>query len=59
MWDGWWNGKGVPKSMLARALEERGTDTRNMHTEQMREVLGNHLDFRDERSRIQRFLVEA
>ena len=65
MRDGWWNGKpqkmnyalGVPKGMRV-VLEERGIDTCRMNGEQMREVLKSHPDFRNEKSTIERFLVE-
>jgi len=39
-------------------LEERGIDTRKMNADKMREVLGSHADFKCEKSRIERFLVE-
>ena len=65
MRDGWWNGKpqkmnyalGVPKGMRV-VLEERGVDTHRMNAEQMREVLKSHPDFKNEKSTIERFLVE-
>ena len=48
---------GVPKGMRA-ALEERGINTRNMNADKMREVLGSHPDFKNEKSTIERFLGE-
>ena len=65
MRDGFWNGKvqkinfalGIPKG-LRRVLEERGIDTREMNADKMREVLSSHPDYKNEKSRIERFLVE-
>ena len=65
MRDGFWDGKdqkmnyalGVAKGTRI-VLEERGIDTRNMNAEKMRKVLGSHPDFKNEKSRIERFLVE-
>ena len=66
MRDGWWGGKPqpmcfnlgkIPKGMR-RVLEERGVDTRGMKAEKMREVLGSHPDFKNEKSSIERFLGE-
>ena len=65
MRNGYWNGKvfkmnfaiGVPKG-LRIVLQERGVDTTNMNADQMREVLKQHPDFRDEKCRIERLLVE-
>ena len=65
MRDGWWGGKpqrmtfanGVPKGLRA-VLEERGVNTHGMNADQMREVLGSHPDFKFEKSRIERFLLE-
>lgn len=65
MRDGFWNGKpqtmnfslGIPKG-LRRVLEERGIDTKNMAADEMRKVLGSHPDFKNEKSSIERFLVE-
>lgn len=65
MRDGWWAGKpqkmnyslGVPKGMRA-VLEERGINTQNMNADKMREVLGSHPDFKNEKSTIERFLGE-
>ena len=65
MRDGWWNGKSqkmnfalvIPKGMRV-LLKERGIDTNKMNADMMREVLGNHPDFKNEKSRIERFLVE-
>ena len=48
---------GVPKGMRA-VLEERGINTRNMNADKMREVLGSHPDFKNEKSTIERFLGE-
>lgn len=62
--DGWWNGKpqsmyhrGVPKG-LRIVLKERGIDTRAMVGDEMRAVLGSHPDFKNERNRVKRFLIE-
>ena len=65
MRDGMWQGKpqkmvnsaGIPKGLRV-VLEERGIDTRGMTAEKMREVLGTHPDFKNEKSRIERFLTE-
>lgn len=65
MRDGWWNGKpqkmnyalGVPKGMRV-VLEERGISTHHMVADQIREVLNSHPDFKNEKSTIERFLVE-
>ena len=65
MRDGYWDGKvfkmnfaiGVPKGLRV-ILQERGVDTTNMNADQMREVLKQHPDFRDEKCRIERLLVE-
>ena len=65
MRDGWWNGKpqkmnyalGVPKGMRV-VLEERGISTHHMVADQIREVLNSHPDFKNEKSMIERFLVE-
>ena len=66
MRDGWWGGKPqrmhynlgkIPKGMR-QILEERGVNTRGMKAEQMREVLGSHPDFKNEKSSIERFLLE-
>ena len=65
MRDGWWGGKpqsmnfslGVPKGMR-RVLEERGVDTRSMKADEMRAALGSHPDFKNEKSSIERFLIE-
>ena len=65
MRDGVWNGKsqamnfsiGVPKGLRV-VLEERGVNTRGMRAEEMRHILSSHADFRDEKTRVERFLVE-
>lgn len=65
MRDGIWNGKsqamnfsiGVPKGLRV-VLEERGVCTRGMRAEEMRQILANHADFKNERTRVERFLVE-
>jgi len=65
MRDGWWNGKpqkmnyalGVPKGMRV-VLEERSISTHHMVADQIREVLNSHPDFKNEKSTIERFLVE-
>ena len=43
---------------LRVVLQQRGVDTTNMHADQMREVLKQHPDFRDEKCRIERLLAE-
>ena len=48
---------GVPKGMRA-VLEERGINTRGMKADDSREVLRSHPDFQNQRSVIERFLVE-
>lgn len=48
---------GVPKGLRV-VLEERGVDTRGMNGEKMREVLGSHPDFKNEKSRVERFLMD-
>lgn len=65
MRDGWWGGKsqkmtnagGVPKG-LKRVLEECGINMSKLNQKQMREVLGNHPDFKYGKSRIERLLAE-
>ena len=65
MRDEWWNRQpqrmnyavGVPKGMRM-VLEERGISTHLMNADQMREVLRGHLDFLNEKSTIECFLVE-
>ena len=65
MRDGWWGGMpqamnfalGVPKG-LQRVLEERGVRTQGMVADKMREALGSHPDFKYEKSRVERYLVE-
>ena len=60
MHDGYWNGKvckmnfaiGIPKGLRV-ILQERGIDTTNMNADQMREVLKQHSDFRDEKCQIE------
>ena len=57
---------GVPKGMRAvleergmrAVLEERGMNTHHMIADKMREVLSSHPDFKNEKSTIERFLVE-
>ena len=65
MRDGWWGGKpqkmnynlGVPKGLRV-VLEERGVNTHKMTAEKMREILGSHPDFANEKSSVERFLGE-
>ncbi len=65
MRDGFWDGKvqrmnyaiGIPKGLRV-ILEERGINTQGMNGNQMREILGEHEDFKNEKSLIERFLVE-
>ena len=57
MRDGWWGGKpqkmnytlGVPKGIRV-ILEERGVDTRGKKADELREILRNHPDFKNEKS---------
>ena len=42
----------------ACCLRERGISTHHMAVDQLREVLNSHPDFRNEKSTIERFLVE-
>jgi len=56
MYDGYWNGKvfiinfviGIPKG-LRIVLQEHRIDTTNTNADQMREVLKQHPDLRDEK----------
>ena len=48
---------GIPKG-LRQVLQERGVNTRGMTVDQMRAVLRSHPDFKFEKSRIERYLVE-
>ena len=65
MRNGVWDGKpqkmnyalGVQKGMRV-VLEERGVNTHGMNADRMCEVLSSHADFRNEKSRIERFLME-
>ena len=65
MRDGWWGGKpqsmnyalGIPKGLRV-IVEERGVNTKGMNSNKMREVLGSFPDFKNEKSRIERFLTE-
>ena len=57
--DGLWNGKaqsmnygiGVPKGLRV-VLEERGISTRGMNAVKMREILGSHPDFKNEKTEL-------
>ena len=63
--DGLYNGKvqhmnyaiGIPKGLRV-VLEERGINTQGMVGDEMREISGSHADFKNEKSLIERFLVE-
>ena len=65
MQDGWWNNKphkmnialGILKGLCV-VLEERGANTKGMNGDQMRDVLAQHPDFKNEKSRVERFLSE-
>lgn len=46
---------GVAKG-LRMVLEERGVNTAGMNASQMREILGQHSDFKNEKSRVERIL---
>ena len=48
---------GVPKGLRV-VIQERGIDTTGMNGDQMRQVLGSHPDFKNEKCRIERLLVE-
>ena len=43
---------------MRAVLEERGINCRNMNADKMREVLGSHSDFKNEKSTIEQFLGE-
>ena len=65
MHDGWWNGKPQPMNYaigvakgLRVVLEERGVNTQGMNGDKMKEILGSHPDFKNEKSRVERFLME-
>ena len=64
MRDGFWNGKPFPMNRngvlkgLKMVLEERGVNTRGLNAEQMREILGRHTDFQNEKTRIEHFLED-
>ena len=62
MCDGFWDSKaqsmnqsGVPKGMRL-VLHERGIDTHGMTSTQMKKVLGSHLDFKNQKSKVEVFL---
>ena len=65
MRDGWWNGKphpmnyaiGIPKGLRA-VLQERGVDTSGMNADTMRATLGSHLDFKEQKTRVEDYLHE-
>ena len=48
---------GMPKRLHV-ILEERGIDAKGMNGDQMCEILGNHEDFKNEKSLIERYLGE-
>ncbi len=48
---------GIPKALCV-ILEKRGINTHGMNGDQMHEMLRGHEDFKNERSLIERFLVE-
>ena len=48
---------GIPKGLHA-VLEERGINTKGMNADKMREILGSHPDFRNEKNRIEWMLTE-
>ena len=48
---------GAPKGLRV-VLEERGVNTHKMTAENMREILGSHPDFVNEKSSVERFLSE-
>ena len=51
------NHGGIPKPGLRQVLTERGIDTRGMTASQMRELLGSHPDFANQKSKIEIFLT--
>ena len=63
MRDGFWNGKvqkmnfslGVPKGLRV-VLEERGINTKGLGASEMRGILSQHDDFKNEKSKIERYL---
>ena len=64
MHDDFWEGKafslncnGVPKGLRA-VLEERGVNTRGMTADKMRKTLQSHADFKNEKSRVERYLEQ-
>ena len=65
MRDGWWNGKpqkmnyslGVPKGLRV-VFEERGFNTRSMNADEISETLASDPDFKNEKSRVEHFLIE-
>ena len=65
MHDGWWGGKppkmnfalGVPKGLRA-VLQEKGVNTSGLSADEMRRTLASHPDFKNEKSSIERYLVE-
>ena len=48
---------GIPKCLHV-VLQKRGVDTYGMNADQMREILGNHPDFRNEKTLVEHFLME-
>ena len=66
MRDGLWKGKlqamnfplGIPEGLHV-VLKERGVNTRGMKAEEMRDTLASHADFKNEKTRVERFLVEV
>ena len=47
----------IPKGMR-QVLDERGVNTHGMKAEKMRETLGSHSDFKNEKSSVERHLGE-
>ena len=45
------NRNGIPKGMK-QVLEERGVDTHGMNAAHMKEVLGSHHDFNNQKSKV-------
>ena len=41
---------------MKQVLEEKGVDTRGMTATRMKEVLGSHPDFKDQKSKVEVFL---
>lgn len=56
VWNHIHNSHGIPKG-LCTMLEEHDANTRGMLQDEMRRVLGSHPDFKDDKSRLEHFLL--